>query len=197
MVPGFVFILLAISIGEIQAASFDCAGGIVSVGDMRTDLLIKCGEPDRKEAHNEELVERLDRNVKRTLYVTVEEWTYNFGPKQFLRIVTLKNGIISDIRTGDYGYTRQAEPNQRECGGRMISIGDMKSEVLAKCGEPAWKDSHQEELRERREGGQEHRVFVTVEEWTYDFGPNRFMRIITFRNGVVTDIRSGGYGRQK
>ncbi|HEY6012184.1 MAG TPA: DUF2845 domain-containing protein [Nitrospirota bacterium] len=38
---------------------------------------------------------------------------------------------------------------------------------------------------------------MTIEEWTYDFGPNRFMRIITFRNNTVSDIRTGGYGRRK
>jgi hypothetical protein len=193
----FLIILLTVPVGGVYAASFDCAGGIVSVGDARTDLLMKCGEPDSKEAHNEEIVDRPDQGVKRKRSITVEDWTYNFGPRQFMRIITLKNGSITDIRTGNYGYTRQAEPDQPECGGRIISTGDVKSEVLATCGDPAWKDSHQEELRERRESGQEHRVFVTVEEWTYDFGPNRFMRIITFRNGVVTDIRTGGYGRQK
>jgi len=194
MIPGFLIVLLAVPVGGVHAASFDCAGGIVSVGDARTDLLMKCGEPDRKESHNEEIVDRPDQGVKRKRYITVEEWTYNFGPRQFMRIVTLKNGAITDIRTGNYGYTRQAEPDRPECGGRIISIGDVMSEVLAKCGDPAWKDSHQEELQERREGGQEHRIFVTVEEWTYDFGPNRFVRIVTFRNGTVSDIRTGGYG---
>ncbi len=37
-------------------------------------------------------------------------------------------------------------------------------------------------------------MFVTIEEWTYNLGPNRFLRILTFRNGVLANIKTGGYG---
>jgi hypothetical protein len=66
--------------------------------------------------------------------------------------------------------------------------------VLAKCGEPAWKDSREEALSEQLGAGTVRRTYMTIEEWTYNFGPNRFVRIFTFRNGSVTDIRTGGYG---
>jgi hypothetical protein len=66
--------------------------------------------------------------------------------------------------------------------------------VLAKCGEPALKDVHQEEFKERLESGLTRSVFVNVEEWTYNLGANRFVRILTFRNGKLTDIRTDGYG---
>jgi hypothetical protein len=197
VILSFLIVLLTIPVSVTQAASFTCTGGIISAGDSRTDLIMKCGEPDRKDSHNEEIVERTDREITRKIYITVEEWTYDLGPRQFMRIVTIKNGTISDIRTGGYGHPKQNEAEQRECGGRVISVGDVKSEVLAKCGEPAVKDSRQEELREKSGEDREHRVFVTIEEWTYDFGPNRFMRIITFRNGTVSDIRTGGYGYQR
>ncbi len=35
---------------------------------------------------------------------------------------------------------------------------------------------------------------VVVEEWTYNFGPRRLMRVIRFENGLVTSIRQLGYG---
>jgi hypothetical protein len=38
------------------------------------------------------------------------------------------------------------------------------------------------------------KVSVKVEEWTYNSGPDRFLRIFSFRNGTITDIRTGGYG---
>ena len=56
------------------------------------------------------------------------------------------------------------------------------------------KDVHQEELRERLSSGEVRKTFVVVEEWTYNLGPNRFTRILTFRNNKLVDIRTGGYG---
>jgi hypothetical protein len=164
------------------------------VGDSRVDVLMKCGEPDAKESHDEELIDRGDDGTKRKLFITVEEWTYNFGPTQFMRIVTLKNGKVAFIRTGNYGYSKDARPTQQECSEQIVSVGDTKSDVIAKCGDPTWKDTRQEEFKERLDDGLEKKVFVTIDEWTYNLGPNRFVRIITFRNGKLVEIKSGGYG---
>jgi len=132
----FFLTLVATPCSDIYAATLDCAGGIVSDGDRRADLLMKCGEPDSKESHDEVIGDRPGPGVRRKFLITVEEWTYNFGPSRFVRIVTLKNGTISDIRAGNYGSGRSSKPDQRECGERIVSIGDSKSDVLAKCGEP-------------------------------------------------------------
>lgn len=35
---------------------------------------------------------------------------------------------------------------------------------------------------------------VTVEEWTYDMGPTRFVRFLRFINGRLIDIETGRYG---
>lgn len=178
---------------EVLAATLSCQGGIISTGDRSIDVLAKCGAPDSKESHQEELGERLDDNTRQKTFTTVEEWTYNFGPTQFMRIVVLKNGVVANIRTGNYGYSKQTEPVQRECTEQLVSIGDSKTDVLARCGEPSLKDSHVEETREKL-GDMEQKVFVTVEEWTYNLGPTRFVRILTFRNSRLTDIRTGNYG---
>ena len=75
---------------------------------MRADLLAKCGDPDSKESHEQEISERLGRGVQRKLFVAVEDWTYDFGPNQLQRIVTLKNGTVAYIRKGNYGYSTNA-----------------------------------------------------------------------------------------
>jgi len=31
-------------------------------------------------------------------------WVYNLGPTQFIRSVTIQNGIVLEISTGEYGY---------------------------------------------------------------------------------------------
>jgi len=157
-------------------------------------VLAKCGPPDAKESHDEELIDRTDRGAKRKLFITVEEWTYDFGPGRLTRIITLKNGRVTDIRTGKYGYGKTDAPAYRECSEQVVTIGDSKSDVLAKCGEPYLKDGHLEELSEKLESGQVRKTFVNVEEWTYNLGPARFVRILTFKNGKLVDISTGGYG---
>jgi hypothetical protein len=33
-----------------------------------------------------------------------------------------------------------------------------------------------------------------VEEWTYNLGPNRMMRVVRFENGIVVEVTHLGYG---
>jgi hypothetical protein len=91
---------------NVYADSLSCSGGIISTGDRSADVLGKCGAPDSKDSHLEEITQRVDADAKQKVYITVEEWTYNFGTNQFMRIVVLRNGEITEIRTGNYGYTK-------------------------------------------------------------------------------------------
>jgi hypothetical protein len=155
---------------------------------------MKCGQPEWKESYQEEITDQVNPGLKQRTYITEEQWTYNFGPQQFLRIVTLRNGVITGIRTGQYGRTKGGDAPGPACDGRVISVGDTKTEILIKCGKPFYKSSHQEELKERFDDSSSRKVIVNVEEWTYNFGPQQFVRILTIRNGTVVDIRTGGYG---
>lgn len=35
---------------------------------------------------------------------------------------------------------------------------------------------------------------VWIEEWTYNLGSNRLMRLVRLENGFVADVRTLGYG---
>ncbi len=191
----FVVLMLALSSSDLYSATLDCAGGIVSVGDSRVDLLAKCGEPDHTDSHEEEISERFDQGLRQKTFITVEDWTYNYGPSQFMRIVTIRNGKVAHIRTGNYGYSKGGtKPAERECSEQFVSRGDTTADVTSKCGAPSWKDVHQEEFKEHLDTGLDRKVIVNVEEWTYNLGPNRFVRILTFRNGKLVDIKTGNYG---
>lgn len=94
------------------------------------------------------------------------------------------------------------------CGTRLITGGDSIERVLNECGEPSLVDSWEEERIHRyprhfrdddndyQDYGPIHRVIVrvTVEEWTYNHGPHRFIDRVRFENGRVRKITSGGYG---
>jgi len=69
---------------------------------------------------------------------------------------------------------------QMRCGNALVREGDRKVEVLLKCGEPL--------AAEKR-----HRCFYalgceTVEEWIYDVGSQKMLRVLTFRGGRLQRI---------
>lgn len=102
------------------------------------------------------------------------------------------------------------------CKGRLISEGDPQAKVLHYCGEPVSTQqrvvyrggiprvssginvrSGESELSATREELLIHQrsvVEVIVEEWTYNLGPRRLMRLVQFENGLVKDVRQLGYG---
>jgi hypothetical protein len=102
----FLFLMMFVPWSNVHADSFSCDGGIVSTDDRGSDVLAKCGAPDFRDSHQEEVVQRLD-DTKQKVYITVEEWTYNLGPNRLTRIIVLKNGTVAEIRTGSYGYIKQ------------------------------------------------------------------------------------------
>jgi len=71
-----------------------------------------------------------------------------------------------------------------QCGNRLVTLGDTKADVFLKCGEPALRETP------RVLGA---RAVIIVEEWTYNFGPGRFLRILTFQNSVLRSIKAGAY----
>lgn len=94
------------------------------------------------------------------------------------------------------------------CGNRLISKGDSLYQVRSLCGEPDDARRRIETRTERRRvrvpcehgGGTqcertvEHTTDVVVDEWTYDFGRRKFLRFLTFVDGRLMAIHTGGYG---
>ena len=87
------------------------------------------------------------------------------------------------------------------CGTKLVSEGDTRSEVAAKCGEPTEVVTQKSVFRRpviwTRNGPYyvgEDFIEVPVEAWIYNLGPNKLMRRLRFEDGVLTEIESLGYG---
>lgn len=84
------------------------------------------------------------------------------------------------------------------CGTRLISEGDHVSKLLRYCGEPQTVDTRS--IRRGAIGNVGGVIFpgfyedVLVEEWTYNFGPRKLMRLVRIENGIVAEIDHLGYG---
>jgi len=86
------------------------------------------------------------------------------------------------------------------CGSKLIEDGDSIEKVRTYCGEPT-EISRREILRSPSyvRGGRVYHlgteaVAVPVELWTYNFGPNKFMRRLKFVDGYLEEIETLGYG---
>lgn len=106
MTSGGIFFAFAVvvALGIAKAApavawedAFRCGVGLVNVGDSEQTVIDKCGPPTKSTR----------KTIRRRGVTTVlDEWTYDFGSTQFVRVLTF-NGtldrLLSIITRGDYG----------------------------------------------------------------------------------------------
>jgi hypothetical protein len=88
-VPFLILFFLGVSsslaIDREDVSSLGCSDGIVNVGDSKSDVLEKCGEPTRKEGFQEYL------------------WVYDFGSSNLVYYLTFSRDRLERIQTGGYG----------------------------------------------------------------------------------------------
>lgn len=99
--------LLAIPAWAMENPTMICPKGIVSDGDYQVEVLAKCGEPAAKIRREEKRFEKVrDGGREKTLAstVTIDEWTFNFGPQEFLQLVVIEDGRVKRIESLGYGY---------------------------------------------------------------------------------------------
>ena len=100
------------------------------------------------------------------------------------------------------------------CGSKLVTEDTHISKVLSICGEPSYSETRSilvnEHLPIRRGTRRIYRrdasgryvtpgygpfvQEVTITELTYNFGPSRLMRHLTFKNGYLQRIEELGYG---
>lgn len=86
MALGFSFLMLGF--GAEALAQMRCSTELITEGDTVLKLLEFCGEPSLRQ------VDPFGDNT----------WIYNFGPTEFVKIVTIREGRIDDIEDGGYGF---------------------------------------------------------------------------------------------
>ncbi len=103
----------------------------------------------------------------------------------------------------------RARADGMSCGSRLVSEGDAPYEVRSLCGSPDAENQWVEYRALRRwistpcfvQQGvvrcgyvEEVVVPVAVEQWLYDFGPHSLVRYLTFEQGRLSRVTTGGYG---
>ncbi|MGD8567267.1 MAG: DUF2845 domain-containing protein [Gammaproteobacteria bacterium] len=122
--------------------------------------------------------------------------------------------LILTVLLGAPVMTIQAADHHMRCGTKLVSIGDTKAEVLLACGEPLLKETiavqqeteHSEFHAEnypllvkhgliKRDGsvsaGSESSIAFPIDQWTYNIGAGKFLRILIFQGGRLAVIENG------
>ncbi len=92
-----------------------------------------------------------------------------------------------------------ADDSSIRCDGGIVQLGDTRIDLLGKCGEPSLRDVAVREtgVTLARNGPTPVDALTTtatVEQWTFNLGPNRFVQIVTLESGRVVRIEGGSYG---
>lgn len=81
----FALPLSSFAIEREDVSSLGCSDGIVNIGDSKSDVLEKCGEPTRKEGFQEHV------------------WVFDFGSSDLVYYLTFSRDRLERIQTGSYG----------------------------------------------------------------------------------------------
>lgn len=101
------------------------------------------------------------------------------------------------------------------CNTYVIDAGMHKAEIMQKCGNPMTRDQRVERRRlgvrqsnvnpqfastmspqiARHGVEYEREIEIQIEEWVYNFGPQRFMQLLVFEEGRLKSIQDLSYGQ--
>ena len=104
-----IVVACAVLLAAVPAYAFRCGTRVITSGDPADKVLQFCGSPVSVQTRHAErpYIDELGRSY---LYkglveeVIIEEWTYNLGPNQFMRIVRIENGRVAEVKSLGYGY---------------------------------------------------------------------------------------------
>ena len=166
-----------------------CGSRLVSTEALAAEVLGACGDPD--------FIDRWDPPDSELPVATladVEEWYYNFGPAQLLRILHFQHGRLTDIESDGHGFGKGL---RSACGPYQIVEGVSKYRLELTCGDPVTRRV-QYAVRSLRNPRSPYMsrgaTYVYLEEWVYNFGGSNLLRVVTLENGRVTDVHSEGRG---
>ncbi len=75
-----------------------CGEWLVEKGASQAVVVAKCGTPTRADTRQEHA---------RTRYgwrsCTIDSWTYDRGPSDFVRTLEFKDGVLATVDVGNYG----------------------------------------------------------------------------------------------
>lgn len=175
-----VLLLLAASAAPAEAA-LRCGNRLVDEGDREFQVRERCGEPFWVDEWRG--VDVIDRGqpFERQREVRSSAWTFNFGPRALMQRLVFVDGILRRIDALGYGVRAIGD----SCNVDGDFSGLSSGEIVARCGEPASRRDFHDAVVYRPGPRLESWRDPRREEWIYDFGNERLLRVLHFEQGRV------------
>ncbi|NOY94534.1 MAG: DUF2845 domain-containing protein [Deltaproteobacteria bacterium] len=187
-----VVIVSVLTYSPASAQAMRCGTHLIQAGDTRIELIARCGEPTDVSRRVEEHVSGRRGGLRVAAQSTtqvVDSYIYNFGHARLMRLVEIREGIITRIDTLGLGFNPDAVAH----ADAPIYLGDTRIRVRSRWGAPA-DTSVSQETRAAGVDGTDvvhiSRATVEVETWIFNFGPSRLMRRVIFRDGRVVRVET-------
>jgi Protein of unknown function (DUF2845) len=183
-------LLFALFASAIAAPAFAARCGTRIVGEGAQDFQVRerCGEPFYADRYYATEILGAGGPVETLREVQYDVWYYNFGPRALMRRFVFRDGVLAREDTLGYGVDAIGEDCNPMRDYRGISVG----ELVARCGDPVSRRTAYDAVLERRAPGYDRYGDLRREDWIYDFGDERFVRLFHVVDGRVDGIESIG-----
>jgi len=88
-------IAIAMGFPGADGHAFKCGDEMISTGDSRAGVLMKCGKPNHTDKYGAKKSKRGSQGI--------EKWYYNCGKGDFIYVLTFENGVLKNEETEGRG----------------------------------------------------------------------------------------------
>lgn len=176
-----VLLVLVLLFAAPSAFAMRCGNRLVDPGAQDFQVRERCGDPFWTDRYTNIDVFGADGPLEQQRSVQFDVWYYNFGPRQLMRQMIFRDGVLMREETLGYGV----DTIGNDCNPNFNYSGFSVGELYARCGEPALRRSEIDTIVRRPAPGVERWRDQRRESWIYDFGDDRFVRIARVVNGRV------------
>jgi hypothetical protein len=180
----YVCFALLLLFASPSAFAMRCGSSLVTEGSQDFQVRSRCGDPFYADRYVTTEVFGAHGPVAQYRDVQYDVWYYNFGPRQLMRRMVFRDGVLTREETLGYGVDEVGSDCNPNRDYRGVSVG----ELVARCGEPASRRVNNDTIVNRPSPGYQRWRDQRREEWIYDFGEDRFMRSFVLIDGRVETV---------
>lgn len=184
IVHHIALLALCLLLASPAAHALRCGTRLVVDGDRDYQVRERCGDPYWSEHRTRIEIVGRDGPFELQREVQFDVWYYNFGPRQLLRRLEFRDGRL--LHEGTLGYG--VDEIGASCDANLLVDGLDTGELVARCGEPASRRTLTDTVVRRPAPGIEQWQGVQREEWVYDFGDRRLVRILQVVDGRISGV---------